>query len=50
MKEQQLLFSVESVLDIHPLENSTILFDNLKAGHLDSAYLTGRKPFSRQSL
>jgi hypothetical protein len=50
MKEQQLLFSVESILDIHPLENFKILFDNLKADHLDSAYVTGRKPFSRQSL
>jgi hypothetical protein len=50
MKEQKLLFSVESILDIHPLENFEILFDNLKADHLDSGYLTGRKPFSRQSL
>jgi hypothetical protein len=50
MKEQKLLFSVESALDIHPLENFKILFDNLKADHLDSIYLTGRKPFSRQSL
>jgi hypothetical protein len=50
MKEQHLLFSVESILDIHPLENFKILFGNLRADHLDSAYLTGRKPFSRQSL
>lgn len=50
MKEQKLLFSVESVLDIHPLQNFKILFDNLNADHLDSKYLTGRKPFSRQSL
>jgi hypothetical protein len=50
MKEQKLLFSVESILDIHPLQNFQILFDNLKADHLDSAYSTGRKPFSRQSL
>jgi len=50
MKEQKLLFSVESVLDIHPLQNFKILFDNLNADHLDSAYLTGRKPFSRQSI
>jgi len=46
MKEQELLFSIESVLDIHPLENFKILFDNLNADHLDSAYITGRKPFS----
>jgi len=50
MKEQKLLFSVESVLDIHPLTNFKTLFDNLKADHLDSDYLTGRKPFPRQSL
>jgi len=45
MKEQKLLFSIESVLDIHPLENFKILFDNLNADHLDPAYITGRKPF-----
>ncbi|MFQ6093002.1 MAG: transposase [bacterium] len=50
MKDQKLLFSVESILDIHPLQNFQLLFDNLKADHLDSAYFTGRKPFSRQSL
>jgi hypothetical protein len=50
MKEQKLLFSVESILDIHPLDNFKTLFDNLKANHLDSNYVTGRKPFSRQSL
>jgi len=50
MKEQKLLFSVESALDIHPMQNFNILFDNLKGDHLDSAYFTGRKPFSRQSL
>jgi transposase len=50
MKEQELLFSIESVLDIHPLENFKILFDNLNADHLDSAYITGRKPFSQKSL
>ena len=50
MKEQKILFSVESILDIHPLQNFQILFDNLKADHLDTAYTTGRKPFSRQCL
>ena len=50
MKEQELLFSIESILDIHPLENFKILFDNLKADHLDPPYVTGRKPFSQQSL
>jgi len=50
VKEQELLFSIESVLDIHPLENFKILFDNLNADHLDPAYVTGRKPFPQQSL
>ena len=50
MKEQNLLFSLESALDIHPLQNFKILFDNLNADHLDSASLTGRRPFSRQSI
>jgi len=50
VKEQVLLFSIESVLDIHPLVNFKILFDNLKGDHLDSAYITGRKPFPQQSL
>jgi len=50
MEKQELLFSIESVLDIHPLDNFKTLFDNLKANHLDSNYVTGRKPFSQQSL
>jgi len=50
MKEQELLFSIESVLDIHPLESFKVIFDNLKADLLDSACITARKPFSRQSL
>jgi len=50
MKEQKILFSVESILDLHPLQNFKILFDNLKADHLDPEYLTGRKPFPRASL
>jgi len=50
VKEQELLFSIESALDIHPLGNFKIVFDNLNADHLDSAYITGRKPFPQQSL
>jgi len=50
MEEQHLLFSIESMLDIHPLDNFRVLFANLKADHLDPAYVTGRKPFSHQSL
>jgi hypothetical protein len=50
MDNQNLLISVESMLDIHPLENFNILFSNLKDHHLDLDHHTGRKPFSRRSL
>jgi hypothetical protein len=50
MNNQPLLFSVESMLDIHPLENFKILFRNLNAKNLNQDYTTGRKPFSRESL
>ena len=50
MNDQSLLFSIESMLDIHPLENFKILFHNLKAKHLEQNYTTGRKPFSSESL
>ena len=50
MEKQEILFSIESMLDIHPLTNFKALFDNLKAHHLDSYYITGRKPFSQQCL
>ena len=40
MKEQELPFSIESALDIHPLENFKILFNSLKADHLNSTYIT----------
>ena len=48
MGEQQLLPSVESILDIPPLHTVKILFDPLNGDHLDSANLTERKPFSRR--
>jgi hypothetical protein len=35
MEEQELLFSNESILDIHPLENFKVLFENLKADHIN---------------
>ena len=50
MNSQNLLISVESMLDIHPLQNFNILFGNLKDHHLDLDSHTGRKPFSRRSL
>jgi hypothetical protein len=45
--EQQLLLSVEYILDIHPLHTFKIFFDHLNADDLGSAYLTGRRSFSR---
>jgi hypothetical protein len=50
MSDQPLLFSCESMLDIHPLHNFKILFRNLNASHLDHNYTTGRKPFSAESM
>jgi len=50
MDHQSLLLSIESLLDVNPLENFKILFSNLDASHLDSHPRTGRKPFFRQSL
>lgn len=50
MDNQSLLLSLESFLDVNPLENFKILFSYLDASHLDSYPSTGRKPFSRQSL
>jgi hypothetical protein len=50
MGNQSLLLSLESLLDVNPLQNFKILFSNLDASHLDSQPSTGRKPFSRQSL
>ena len=50
MSDQPLLFSCESILDIHPLHNFKLLFRNLTASHLDHNHTTGRKPFSSASL
>ena len=50
MSDQPLLFSCESMLDIHPLHNFKLLFRNLTASHLDHHYTTGRKPFSGESM
>ena len=50
MAHQSLLLSLESLLDVNPLENFKILFSNLHASHLDSHPSTGRKPFPRESL
>jgi hypothetical protein len=50
MYNQNLLISVESLLDIHPLKNFSVLFSHLDDQHLDLLQNTGRKPFSRRSL
>ena len=50
MDEQPFLFSIESLLDIHPLKNFRFLFLNLHDHHLNKDYTTGRKPFNRQAL
>jgi hypothetical protein len=50
MDHQPLLLSIESLLDVNPLENFKTLFSNLDVPHLDSCPSTGRKPFPRESL
>ena len=50
MDQQSLLLTLESLLDINPLENYKLLFSNLDASHLDFCPSTGRKPFPRESL
>ena len=50
MDQQSLLLTIESLLDVNPLENFKTLFSNLDASHLDSHPSTGRKPFPKESL
>jgi hypothetical protein len=50
MNDQSYFFSVESLLDIHPLENFRLLFDNLSDQHLNKEYSTGRTPFDRKAI
>jgi len=50
MDHKSLLLSLESLLDVNPLENFKTLFNNLDTSYLDSHSLTGRKPFPRESL
>jgi hypothetical protein len=50
MERRFLLLSLESLLDVNPLENFKILFSNLDSSHLDIHPPTGRKLFSRQCL
>jgi len=48
--DQGYFFSVESLLDIHPLENFKLLFDNLSDNHLNKEYSTGRTPFDCKAI
>lgn len=50
MNNQSFFFSIESLLDIHPLENFRVLFNSLNDRHLNKKYTTGRKPFNRQAI
>jgi len=47
---QNLLFSVDNFLDVKPLKNFRLLFDNLEHLHLTHAKQTGRKPIKREYL
>ncbi len=47
---QNLLFSVENYLDVNPLKNFQLLFDNLKHVHLTHIRDRGRKPIKRECL
>ena len=50
MREQKLLFSIENFLDINPLENYQLLFNNLDLSPLNTLSHTGRKPVSKDAL
>ncbi|MFQ5753443.1 MAG: transposase [bacterium] len=47
---QNLLFSVANYLDVNPLKNFQLLFDNLKDVHLTHAKRRGRKPIQREAI
>lgn len=50
MNNQSFFFSVESLLDIHPLENFRVLFNSINDSDLNKKHTTGRKPFNRQAI
>jgi len=47
---QNLLFSVSNYLDVNPLMNFQLLFDNLKGIHLTHTKRRGRKPIQREAI
>jgi hypothetical protein len=47
---QNFLFSVDDYLDVKPLQNFHLLFDNLKHFHLTHIKHTGRKPVQREAM
>lgn len=48
--EQRLLFSLENYLDINPLHNYQLLFNNLPAIPITHLKSTGRKPIPREAI
>ncbi|MHC4459523.1 MAG: transposase [Planctomycetota bacterium] len=47
---QRLLFSVDDYLDVKPLQNFHLLFDNLRHFRLTHIKHTGRKPVEREAI
>lgn len=47
---QNILFSIKDFLDVKPLQNFRLLFDNLKHIQLTHVKQTGRKPILRESI
>lgn len=47
---QNFFFSIEDFLDVKPLKNFRLLFDNLKNVQLTQYKKTGRKPFLREPI
>lgn len=48
--KQKLLFSIENYLDLKPLRNFHLLFDNLEHIQITQFQKTGRKPILREAL
>ena len=47
---QKILFSIDDFLDVKPLQNFQLLFDNLKYFQLTHYKQTGRKPILREAI
>jgi len=48
--KQNLLFSLANYLDVNPLKNFQLLFDNLRHVHLTHTKPRGRKPIQREAI